>query len=68
MGTRSVQIIHNTLRTMLTEAMRDTDRSAASGASRLDPDRARFGSRLPWLCDITGLGEPQPPAQRLGGG
>jgi hypothetical protein len=37
------------------------DRTRAQGAA-LTPDIARFGSRLPWLRDITALGEPNPPA------
>jgi hypothetical protein len=38
---------------------------------RLDPDRARFGSRLPWLPwlrAMTATGEPEPPARQLDGG
>jgi hypothetical protein len=34
---------------------------------RLDPDRARFGSRLPWLRAMTATGEPEPPARQLDG-
>jgi hypothetical protein len=50
-----------------TAAKRRPDRNAASGASRPDPYRARFGCRLLWLCDITELGEPQPLAQQSRG-
>jgi hypothetical protein len=47
------------------------DRTAAkrgpnrSGASRFNSDKGRFGSRVPWLREITALGEPQPPGQQF---
>jgi hypothetical protein len=44
---------------------RSEDTRRVPGGPVLDPDSARFGSRLPWLRAIIALGEPQTHAQQL---